>query len=101
MTESNPSPSSPAEPRPAHSAGRVLAIVLPVALVGLVAYWWSKTLESKAHEDMASNVVARMFLADPMPASGALAFPDADHDMVADTPTDPAKLITPNELVFS
>jgi phosphonate transport system substrate-binding protein len=30
-----------------------------------------------------------------------LAFPDADNDLVADPPTDPAKLIKPNELVFS
>ena len=30
-----------------------------------------------------------------------MAFPDTDNDMVADPPDDPAKLITPDALVFS
>jgi phosphonate transport system substrate-binding protein len=87
--------------RPAHSAARVFAIVLPVALVGLIAYWWSSTLESKARSELAANVVGRMFVAEPLPTKSGLEFPDEDHDLVADTPTDPAKLINPNELVFS
>src|SRR6187431_824997 len=95
------SESSHSEPRPAPSAGRILAIVLPVALVGLVAYWWSSTLESKARNELASNVVGKMFVSEPMPTKTELAFADADHDMVADSPTDPAKLIKPEELVFS
>ena len=36
-----------------------------------------------------------------MPTSGAMAFPDTDNDLVADPPTDPAKLIKPDTLVFS
>ncbi len=101
MTESNPSQPSSGESRQAHSAGRVLAIVLPVALVGLGAYWWSKTLESKAHEEFAPNVVGLMFISEAMPTMGKMEFPDEDHDLVADPPKDPAKLINPNELVFS
>jgi phosphonate transport system substrate-binding protein len=87
--------------RPAHSVGRILAIVLPVALVGLVAYWWSSTLESKARNELASNVVGKMFVSEAMPTKSAMAFADEDRDLVADPPTDPAKLIQPDELVFS
>jgi phosphonate transport system substrate-binding protein len=101
IDDANPSQSSSGAPRPAPSAGRILAIVLPVALVGLIAYWWSSTLESKARNELASNVVGKMFVSEPMPTKSALAFEDADHDLVADTPTDPAKLIKPDELVFS
>src|SRR4029079_13326504 len=36
-----------------------------------------------------------------MPTSSGMAFADADHDLVADPPADPAKLIKPDELVFS
>ena len=99
--EVNPSASSSREPRPAPSAGRIFAIVLPVAVAGLVAYWWSSTLESKARNELASNVVGKMFVSEAMPTKSAMAFPDADQDLVADPPSDPAKLIKPDELVFS
>src|SRR4051812_24388781 len=99
--EANPSQSSSGAPRPAPSAGRILAIVVPVALAGLMAYWWSSTLESKARNELAANVVGRMFVSEPMPTKNEMAFPDADNDLVADAPTDPTKLIKPDELVFS
>src|SRR3954447_11146959 len=99
--EVNPNQSNSAAPRPAPSAARILAIVLPVALVGLVAYWWSSTLESKARNELAANVVGKMFISEAMPTKTALEFPDEDHDLVADPPKDPAKLIKPDELVFS
>src|SRR3954447_26159272 len=99
--EVNPNQSSYSPARPAPSAGRILAIVVPVALVGLIAYWWSSTLESKARNELASNVVGKMFVSEAMPTKSALAFADEDHDLVADPPTDPAKFIKPEELVFS
>src|SRR5947207_8427129 len=99
--EVNPSQLTSGALRPAPSAGRILAIVVPVALVGLIAYWWSSTLESKARNELASNVVGKMFVSEPMPTKSAMAFADEDHDLVADPPTDPAKLIKPDELVFS
>ena len=101
MSESNPAPSNSGEPRPSSSASRVLMIVLPIAIALGAAYWWSKGLESQARSDMASTVVARIFTAEALPASGAMAFPDTDNDMLADAPTDPAKQITPETLVFS
>jgi phosphonate transport system substrate-binding protein len=99
--ETKPNQASSVGPRPAPSAGRIFAIVLPVALVGLIAYWWSSTLESKARNELASNVVGRMFVSEPMPTKSAMTFPDEDRDLVADPPKDPAKLINPDELVFS
>ncbi|HEX3602335.1 MAG TPA: hypothetical protein VHU84_19430, partial [Lacipirellulaceae bacterium] len=69
-------------PRPQSSPGRVLAIVLPIALVGLAAYWWSSKLEARARNDMASTVIGRMFTAEPVLVSGSMAFADADNDMV-------------------
>jgi len=87
-------------PRPSSSPGRILAIVLPVAVVGLIAYWWSQSLESKARGDIAPSIMGRMFTAEPMP-TGGMAFPDTDSDMVADPPTDPAKVNNPDTLVFS
>src|SRR5215211_4964573 len=99
--ETNSGQPSSGESRPTHSVGRIFAIVVPVALVGLIAYWWSSTLESKARNELASNVVGKMFVSEAMPTKSALAFADEDHDLVADPPTDPTKLIKPDELVFS
>src|SRR5215213_63897 len=99
--EANPGQSSYTPQRPAPSAGRILAIVVPVALVGLIAYWWSSNLESQARNELASNVVGRMFISEAMPTKSAMAFADENHDLVADPPSDPAKLIKPDELVFS
>jgi phosphonate transport system substrate-binding protein len=87
--------------RPASSPARVLAIVLPIALVGLAAYWWSTKLEARARNDMASGVIGRMFTSEPMPPNSAMAFADADNDMVADPPTDAAKQVNPDVLLFS
>jgi phosphonate transport system substrate-binding protein len=101
MNDSTSASSTLGAPRPAHSPGRVLAVVLPIVIVGLAVYWWSKGLEQKARGDVASTIVARMFTAEPMLAGGAMAFADADGDMVADPPSDPAKLVNPDTLVFS
>lgn len=91
----------PVAPRPEHSPGRILAVVIPVAIIGLAAYWWSQTLESQARSDSTANIIGRMFTAEPIPTSGSMAFADADNDLVADSPTDAAKLINPDALVFS
>jgi phosphonate transport system substrate-binding protein len=58
-------------------------------------------LESSARNELAANVVGKMFISEPMTTKGEMAFADANHDLVADPPTDPAKLIKPDELVFS
>jgi phosphonate transport system substrate-binding protein len=90
-----------AAPQQRSSVGRILAVVLPIALLGLYVYWRSTTLETRAREDMATAVVARMFTSQPMPTSRVMNFPDADQDLVADPPSDSSKLISPDPLVFS
>ena len=92
---SDASSNNPGAARPTSSPARILAIVLPVALVGLAAYWWSTTLEARARNDMASGTIGRMFIGDPTPLNSTMAFPDADNDLVADPPSDPAKLVSP------
>lgn len=101
MEVEQPVGSSSNAPPPQHSIARILAVVVPIALVGLAAYMWSRTLESKARQELESNVIARMFISEPVPTTGAAPISDTNQDLVADPPTDPAKLIKPNELVFS
>lgn len=100
MSDTNIGNASAGSPRPAPSAGRILGVVLPIALVLVAAYWWSKGLESQARSDVASTMVARIFPTSATTA-GKLEFPDADGDMIADPPADAAKMLTPDTLVFS
>jgi phosphonate transport system substrate-binding protein len=88
-------------PRHSLSLANVLTIVVPIAIVGLVAYWWSAGLETKAREEMASNVFSRILSTNVAVAGGPMSYPDADQDLVADSPDDPAKCIDPEVLMFS
>ncbi|HEY3393719.1 MAG TPA: hypothetical protein VGK58_13495, partial [Lacipirellulaceae bacterium] len=87
--------------RPSLSLANVLVIVLPAAIVGLGAYWWSTRLESQAREELASSVFSRILSTNAAVADGAMTYADKDGDLVADPPEDPAKLISPDVLVFS
>ena len=89
-----------ASPRPAPSARRVLLIVLPIAAVLLALYLFYLAGESRARSDSQSTIMGKIFASEPIDA-GSMAFADADNDMVADPPTDAAKLINPDTLVFS
>ncbi len=95
------SSTDPGAVRPTSSPARILAIVLPVAVVGLAAYWWSTKLEARAQSDLASSIIGRMFVSEPMPPTSSMVFADADNDMVADPPSDPSKLVNPETLLFS
>ena len=101
MNDNASSGSTSGSQGPALSPGRVLAIVVPIAIVGLAAYWWSKGLEEKARVDAAPAMVARMFAADTNPLTGEMAFADANGDMIADPPSDESKLAKPDTLTFS
>jgi phosphonate transport system substrate-binding protein len=83
------------------STTRVTAVVLPVALVAAAAYWWSNTLAVSARDQMASNVIGRMFTSEALPTNEPMSYPDTDGDMVADPPSDPAECIAPTILMFS
>jgi phosphonate transport system substrate-binding protein len=87
--------------RPSLSLANVLVIVLPAAIIGLGAYWWSTRLESQARDELASSVFSRILSTNAAVADGAMTYADKDGDLVADPPEDPAKLISPEVLVFS
>src|SRR5262245_60823233 len=89
------------EPQSPLSLARILKVVLPVAVIGALAYWWSTTLEATARKEMETNVVSKMFTGENAPVVAEMSFVDADKDLVADPPTDPAKTINPDTLVFS
>lgn len=84
-----------------HSLRRILMVVLPVAILGFGVLLWSKTLEPAAQEDLATAVLAKMFVSETALSASSMSFPDQDGDLVADTPTDPAKLVDPPVLLFS
>jgi phosphonate transport system substrate-binding protein len=83
------------------SLANVLVIVLPAAIIGVGAYWWSTGLESKAREELASNVFSRILSTNAAAAGGSMAYADKDGDLVADPPEDAAKLVAPDVLMFS
>ncbi len=85
----------------APSLRRVLMIVLPVAIVGFGIFLWSKTWVPAAEEALSTNVLARMFTSDTSLSTPSMSYPDQDGDMVADAPSDPAKVIDPPVLMFS
>jgi phosphonate transport system substrate-binding protein len=89
------------EPRSKLSLSRVLAVVLPVALIGGGLYWWSMGLESKAREAMSSNVFTRILSSNATAGSRTMDYPDHDGDLLADSPDDAAKCLAPEVLMFS
>jgi phosphonate transport system substrate-binding protein len=93
--------SQPVEPRPPISIARILALVVPVAIIGLLLYWQSSKAAVDAQTASAPNTIARMFTAEEIVPEGDLAYPDADQDGVADMPQDPAAILSPDVLVFS
>lgn len=93
--------SQSAEPRSPLSLARILSIVLPAAIVGIATYVYSTSLESKARDEMATNVFERMLPAGSIVAESAMAYADKDGDLVADPPEDAKDCISPEVLEFS
>ncbi len=95
------SSASPNSQQHTFSLGRVLLIVVPVcAIAG--AWYWVSTWKYQAE----ANQKAPMLVPTPTPTELATnhldsIYTDADGDLVADTPTDPAKIITPDVIEFS
>lgn len=78
------------------------AIVLPVAAIAAVL--WTVWVKIPRQQNQAMNeelVLHTVGLATPVTNQLDPRFTDADGDLVADVPTDPAKLIDPDVLVFS
>ncbi len=89
------------EPNPPLSLRRVLMVIVPVAIVGAGAYWWSSTLVPAARQQLSENVFSRILSANVAAAREPMSLPDKDGDLVADSPDDPDKTIAPEVLVFS
>ena len=102
MSEPMSDSSMQSEPPRRHvSPARVLAIVIPVAIIGIAALVWSRTLEPKAREESATNSFTKILTSNAGSGEGAMKFEDKDGDLVADSPDDAAKCIKPEVLVFS
>jgi phosphonate transport system substrate-binding protein len=93
--------SQPSDPHRPISIARILLLVVPVAILGVAAYVWSRQLETTAREQSAPNTISRMFTAEEIVTDGPLDFPDQDKDGVADPPADAAALNSPETIVFS
>jgi phosphonate transport system substrate-binding protein len=93
------------ESSPRRRTSRLLlffAIVLPVAAI--VAVLWMLWVKIPRQTNQAMNeglVLHTVGLATPVKNQLDPRFTDADNDLVADPPSDPAKLIDPDPLVFS
>src|SRR5688500_3705430 len=83
------------------SIGRVLLVVVPLALVGWAAKMYSGNLETDAKANLERTMVSRL-LGDQAAADKLdKKYADADGDLVADPPADAAKAIDPKEINFS
>ncbi|HVT28867.1 MAG TPA: phosphate/phosphite/phosphonate ABC transporter substrate-binding protein, partial [Lacipirellulaceae bacterium] len=89
------------EPHTSVSVSRVLKIVIPIGIVAIAAYVWSKTWEPTEREKLATNSFTRILASNPLGAAAAMKFADNDGDLVADSPSDPKQCINPDTLVFS
>lgn len=84
----------------AFSFGRVLFIVVPLALVAWAATLYSKALQSSAQASLERTMAMRL-LGDPGAAKLADRYRDADGDLLADPPADARQLLDPQEINFS
>lgn len=81
------------------SIGRVLLVVIPMALVGWAAMMYSGNLKDDAQADLERTMVSRLLRDAVSPASLSNKYADADGDLVADPPAKDAR--DPQELKFS
>lgn len=92
MTASAPRSSPP-------SLGNILSIALPLALlIGLVAGWMYLSATA-SHRQVPYRTLIRYSMLAPTQLDAE--YTDADGDLVADPPSDPAKRINPETLLFA
>jgi phosphonate transport system substrate-binding protein len=99
------SDSTPVSSKPKFSLSRVLTVLLPLMLltVGGVLYW-NKTIEAETKAANEKTVLAKLGISDTGKSTPKLLdtkFTDADSNLVADPPKDPAQFIDPETIVFS
>ena len=90
-----------AESHTSVSLSRVLKIVVPVAIVGIAAYVWSRTWEPNERDKLANNSFTRILTSNPLGTGATMKFADKDSDLIADSPDDAKQCIKPDVLVLS
>ncbi len=83
------------------SIGRVLLLVIPLALVAWAAKMYSGNLETDAQLHLERTMATRLLGDIDAAATLNKGYADADGDLVADPPQDAAKLIDPKEINIS
>ncbi|MBA3482318.1 MAG: phosphate/phosphite/phosphonate ABC transporter substrate-binding protein [Pirellulales bacterium] len=83
------------------SIGRVLLLVVPLALVAWAAKMYSGNLETDAQANLERTMVTRLLGDTSSAATLDKKFTDADGDLVADAPKDAAQALDPKEINFS
>ena len=91
---SDPSPSG------SFSFGRVLLFVVPLALVAWAVASFSKPPAPEERVDLQHTMFSRLLVRGESPTLDK-SYQDADGDLAADAPQDPAKCVDPPEIVFS
>lgn len=100
MNENIPTPG-----HPKFRLRRVLTVLLPLVLLIVAAIlYWNRTIEAEAREQSEKVTLKKLGLAhveklEPKQLAKGLA--DADGNLVADPPQDPAQFVDPETLVFS
>jgi phosphonate transport system substrate-binding protein len=83
------------------SIGRVLLLVVPLALLAWATKMYSGNLQNDAQAHLERTMATRLLGDTTVAATLDKKFADADGDLVADPPKDAAKLIDPKEIRFS
>src|SRR4051794_15835721 len=83
------------------SVGRVLMVVIPIALIAAGAYVWSRTLEPNERSKAASTSFSRILSSNAIYPASAMKFEDKDGDLIADSPDDPKQCVKPDVIQFS
>jgi phosphonate transport system substrate-binding protein len=99
IPEPTPSPAPAPPPAGRVSALRVLALLLVPVLIfgGVVGFFYFSEFRTVTPVDFAKSIRAGVSNPEKLDAS----FTDADGDLVADPPKDPAKQVDPDTLTFS
>jgi len=83
------------------SIGRVLLLVVPLALIAWAAKMYSGNLQTNAQAQLERTMVSRLLGDAAAAATLDKKFTDADDDLLADAPADAAKSLDPKEINFS
>jgi phosphonate transport system substrate-binding protein len=83
------------------SIGRVLLLVIPLALVAWAAKMYSGNLQTDAQLHLERTMASRLLGETTAPTKLDKKYRDADGDLLADPPKDAAKALDPKEINFS